>query len=559
MGFLNSFSSTAPANSVAVSSGVWCGGGLGKQRWKRDRCGAQTQPLITVVTKMSSSQCFENAPTLSSTCGAGTVQEFGGLQTYVTGSPHSKLAILLLSDGFGYEAPNFRKLADKVAAAGFFVVVPDFFHGDPVTDLSDPKFDLDTWMKAHNTEKGFEDAKPVIEALKSKGFSAIGSAGFCWGAMVLVKLASSTDLQAAVLLHPGRITEDEINNVKIPISILGAEIDHSSPPERLKQFGKKLSEKSEFDSFVKIYPGVAHGWTVRYNVEDESAVKSAEEAHLDMLNWFTNDAVFSIRPEIPSTFLLSPDFHTSTLPLKIVKMSSSQCFENPPTLSSTCGAGTVQEFGGLQTYITGSPDSKLAILLISDVFGYEAPNLRKLADKVASAGYLVVVPDFFYGDPIINFNDPTFDRDSWRKTHNTDKGYEDAKPVLTALKSRGVSAIGAAGFCWGGKVVAKLASSSDIHAAVVLHPGKITEDEIDDVKVPIAILGAEIDHTSPPEQLKEFGKKLSEKSEFDSFVKIFPGVAHGWSVRYNLEDESAVKSAEEAQLDMLNWFTKYVK
>ncbi|KAM4116142.1 hypothetical protein ACJW30_02G028400 [Castanea mollissima] len=236
---------------------------------------------------MSSSQCFENAPTLSSTCGAGTVQEFGGLQTYVTGSPHSKLAILLLSDGFGYEAPNFRKLADKVAAAGFFVVVPDFFHGDPVTDLNDPKFDQDTWMKAHNTDEGFEDAKPVIEALKSKGFSAIGAAGFCWGAMVLVKLASSTDLQAAVLLHPGRITEDEINNVKIPISILGAEIDHSSPPERMKQFGKNLSEKSEFDSFVKIYPGVAHGWTVRYNVEDESAVKSAEEAHLDMLNWFT--------------------------------------------------------------------------------------------------------------------------------------------------------------------------------------------------------------------------------------------------------------------------------
>jgi len=36
-----------------------------------------------------------------------------------------------------------------------------------------------------------------------------------------------------------------VSDVKIPISILGAEIDHSSPPERLKQFGKKLSEKSE--------------------------------------------------------------------------------------------------------------------------------------------------------------------------------------------------------------------------------------------------------------------------------------------------------------------------
>ena len=41
MGFLNSFSHTAPANSVAVSSGVWCGGGLGKQRWKREGCDSE--------------------------------------------------------------------------------------------------------------------------------------------------------------------------------------------------------------------------------------------------------------------------------------------------------------------------------------------------------------------------------------------------------------------------------------------------------------------------------------------------------------------------------------
>ncbi|KAF3955559.1 hypothetical protein ACB098_02G028600 [Castanea mollissima] len=240
-------------------------------------------------------------------------------------------------------------------------------------------------------------------------------------------------------------------------------------------------------------------------------------------------------------------------------MSSSQCFENPSTLSSICGEGTVQDFGGLQTYITGSPDSKLAILLISDGLGYEAPNFRKLADKIAAAGFLVVVPDFFYGDPIIDYNDPNFDVESWGKVHNPDKGYEDAKAVIAALKSKGVSAIGAAGFCWGGMVLVKLASSTDLRAAVVLHPGSITEDEVDDVKIHIAILGAEIDQWSPPEKLKQFGEKLLAKSEFDSFVKIFPGVAHGWTLRYNVDDESAVKSAEESHLDMLNWFTKYVK
>ena len=36
---------------------------------------------------------------------------------------------------------------------------------------------------------------------------------------------------------------------------------------------------------------------------------------------------------------------------------------------------------------------------------------------------------------------------------------------------------------------------------------------VSDVKIPIAILGAELDHISPAEQLKQLGKKLSEKSE----------------------------------------------
>nr|POE58573.1 endo-1,3-1,4-beta-d-glucanase [Quercus suber] len=257
---------------------------------------------------MSCSQCFEKPPTLSPTYGAGTVQELGGLQTYATGSPHSMLAILLISD---------------IYAVGFLVVVPDFFYDDPVIDLNDPNFDVNSWIKVHNTDKGYEAAKAMIAALKSKGVSAIGAGGFCWGVLqlltsacvigtVAVKLASSTDLQAVVLLHPSSITEYHIDNVKVPIAILGVENDNLSPLEKLKQFGEKLSAKSE------------------------------------------------------------------------------------------------------------------------------------------------------------------------------DKGYEDAKAVIAALKSKGVSAIGAAGFCWG------------------------------DVKIHIAILGAEIDQRSPVEKLIQFGEKLSAKSEVSS-------------------------------------------
>lgn len=89
-----------------------------------------------------------------------------------------------------------------------------------------------------------------------------------------------------MLLHPSFVVIDDMHAVKIPISILGAEIDRYSSPELVKQFEMALNAKPEVDAFVKIFPGVTHGWAVRYNDEDELAVKSAEESHQDMLGWF---------------------------------------------------------------------------------------------------------------------------------------------------------------------------------------------------------------------------------------------------------------------------------
>ncbi|KAI4364402.1 hypothetical protein MLD38_020498 [Melastoma candidum] len=234
---------------------------------------------------MSGPQCCSNPPALNLASGGGRVEIVGGLDAYVVGPSESKLAVVLVSDIFGFEAPKLRKLADKVASAGFYVVVPDFMHGEPY-DPKNPERPIQAWRKDHGTDKGLEEVKLVIEALKSKGIAAVGAAGFCWGAKVVVGLAMCELVQAAVLLHPSLVTIDDIKGVKVPIAVLGAENDHMSPPELVKQFEDLLAAKPEVDAKVKIFPKVSHGWTVRYEDGDEFTIKSAKEAHEDMIGWF---------------------------------------------------------------------------------------------------------------------------------------------------------------------------------------------------------------------------------------------------------------------------------
>ncbi|THG02564.1 hypothetical protein TEA_003119 [Camellia sinensis var. sinensis] len=122
-------------------------------------------------------------------------------------------------------------------------------------------------------EKGRERVgfgfKKSVTAMNKRSLKI--SRGFCWGAKVVVERSKSDYLQAAVLLHPSLVTVDDIKELKVPIAILGAEIDKISPPELLKQFEEGLSSKREINGYVKIFPGVAHGWTVRYKVDDEKA------------------------------------------------------------------------------------------------------------------------------------------------------------------------------------------------------------------------------------------------------------------------------------------------
>ncbi|XP_076927327.1 endo-1,3;1,4-beta-D-glucanase-like [Bidens hawaiensis] len=235
-------------------------------------------------------------------------------------------------------------------------------------------------------------------------------------------------------------------------------------------------------------------------------------------------------------------------------MSGPECCRNPPVISKGEESGEVLQIASLSSYVSGKLDSKIAVILVSDVFGYEAPKLRQVADKVASAGYYALVPDFLNGDPMT----AETKIDDWIINHEPEQAVvEYARPVIQALKDKGITKVGAAGFCWGAKVVVELAKDAEIQVAAILHPTYVTLDDIKGIKVPIAILSAELDEMNPPELIKEYEAALAA-NKVEHFVKIYPGVNHGWTSRYNDDDAAEVKNAEEAQQDLVDWFKKYL-
>ncbi|KAF2533770.1 hypothetical protein F2Q70_00030352 [Brassica cretica] len=72
-------------------------------------------------------QCCERPPVLNPLSWSGHVEKLGGLDVYVSGSP-SRIFM--------------------VAASGFYVVVPDYFYGDPY-DPSHQDRPVPVWIKDH--------------------------------------------------------------------------------------------------------------------------------------------------------------------------------------------------------------------------------------------------------------------------------------------------------------------------------------------------------------------------------------------------------------------------
>lgn len=163
--------------------------------------------------------------------------------------------VVLIQEWWGIE-PHVRGLAQKLAADGFVVAVPDLYHGKVATEPNDA---MKMYMML--TENVDRAAKEIIGALDTlKGMSSVepkklGLIGFCVGGFLTYTVAARyNDLAAAVPFYGGGYDPQpaEVAKVNAPVLAVYGSRDEGIPMAQVEKI-ERLYKEAGKDITVKVY------------------------------------------------------------------------------------------------------------------------------------------------------------------------------------------------------------------------------------------------------------------------------------------------------------------
>lgn len=214
--------------------------------------------------------------------------------------------VLLYQDAFGLR-PHLRAMADRLAGAGYTVLVPNLFyrHGRaPVVELPefiDPGarpeiFDsLYPLMVSLTSETIERDAGAYLRWLEQSPLVADGPValtGYCMGARLVLYTAGAYPdrVAAAAGFHGGKLVTDAPDSPHLAAGHITAEVyfghaddDPSLPPEQIERFAQALTTAGVRHT-CEVYSGAAHGYTQADTAAyDEKGSERHWAALLDLL------------------------------------------------------------------------------------------------------------------------------------------------------------------------------------------------------------------------------------------------------------------------------------
>ena len=108
-----------------------------------------------------------------------------------------------------------KSIADRLAASGFFTVIPNVWEGDnvPLDFDNAGSFNLGAWVGKHGPDRVMPICEAIIRAMREgQGVEKIGGVGYCLGAKYVLRfLAKGKGLDAGYYAHPSLTTEEEMD------------------------------------------------------------------------------------------------------------------------------------------------------------------------------------------------------------------------------------------------------------------------------------------------------------------------------------------------------------
>lgn len=216
--------------------------------------------------------------------------------------------------------------------------------------------------------------------------------------------------------------------------------------------------------------------------------------------------------------------------------------------------------GEAEAYVVGSPD-RPGVLFYMDAIGLR-PQLEKMADRIASWGYTVLVPNVFWRDGRAADLAPTVDLriPENRAEYMTgamarvgaltsDLALADLPAWVQALRdhSDASAKFGTTGYCMGGRLSLRTAAAApdDVAVAGMFHAGGIVVDAPDSPHLSVPAIRAHVvagfadqDLSATPEQVEVFQQAL-ESAGIEHVSAIYPDAPHG----YSMEDTASYQEA----------------
>ena len=182
------------------------------------RCLLQPRPAAEIV---DTDACIAMGNTIPpGPQGTGKVVTVGDMDLYVAGE--GPRAIVLVYDIMGFAPANTQHNCDVLAAAGFLVVMPDFFRGSGRGQEGFERPDSDV--------VDAELANVVLPFVREQGGESIGLVGFCFGGGVAARAASAGLLKCVGGIHASGLTPELAAETTVPMMMLQAGNDPDLAP-----------------------------------------------------------------------------------------------------------------------------------------------------------------------------------------------------------------------------------------------------------------------------------------------------------------------------------------